>query len=204
MSKMDNNIELEYYPPPDRTKRPPIPLVSSTAVRRKWTGTMADKFIAAMVKGVSDENIKKWVHELSAFPTRHSKSVHINQVAAWIADRFREIGYEDVKMHDYSRQGNQLKNVICTKPGLGSTGQTILLCGHYDCVMEDWGDAASRAPGADDDATGIAVLLELARLMAHMKLDDTVQFAAFSGEEQGLWGSTAYSQHVKDNNINII
>jgi hypothetical protein len=204
MSKMeDNNIELEYYPPPDRRKRPPIPLVPSTVVRRKWTGTMPDKFIAAMVKGVSDENIKKWVHELSAFPTRHSRSIHINQVAAWIADRFKEIGYAEVMMHDYTRQGNQLKNVICTKPGSGDTGQIVLLCGHYDCVMEDWRDAASRAPGADDDATGIAVLLELARLMAHMKIDDTVQFAAFSGEEQGLWGSTAYSQHVMDNNINI-
>lgn len=203
MSNGDNDAQLEHYPPPDKRKRPSGPLVPSTVVRRAWRGTMPDKYIAVIARLVSDENIKKWVQELSAFPTRHSKSIYINQVAAWIADRFQEMGYTDVSMHNYTRQGNQLKNVICTKPGSGDTGQTILFCGHYDCVMEEEGNVAARAPGADDDATGIAVLLELARLMANTKLNDTVQFAAFSGEEQGLWGSTAYAEHVKNNNINI-
>ncbi|GEM_PF-2248221 len=78
-----------------------------------------------------------------------------------------------------------------------------LVCGHYDCIMEHSADATARAPGADDNAAGIAVILEIARILNQVELRDDVQFLAFSGEEQGFWGSTAYAQYVHDNNIDV-
>jgi hypothetical protein len=194
---------IEYYPPPDKQKRPDVPLVPSKLKAKKWTGTLPDKFIAALVTRVSQTNLQTWVNDLSAFHTRHTKSAYIAQVATWLTGQFSGFGYADVVKHSYSKSGYQLDNVICTKPGIGNTGQVIIVCGHFDCIMEYLQDATSRAPGADDNATGIAVILEVARILADVELDETVKFVCFSGEEQGFWGSTAYAQYIQDNNINV-
>jgi hypothetical protein len=193
----------EYYPPPDKRQRPDIPLVRTEIEPKKWTGTLPDKFLAALTTRVSQQNLQNWVNDLTAFHTRHTKSVYLSQVVTWLVNQFKNLGYTDVIKHSYTRDGYQLDNVICTKSGIGNTGQVIAICGHFDCRMENLDDAATRAPGADDNATGIAVMLELARILAQVQLSDTVQFIAFSGEEQGLWGSTAYAQYAQANNINI-
>jgi hypothetical protein len=195
--------QLEFYPPPDKAKRPDIPLVASTFVPQKWTNTLPNKFIATLVTRVSQTNLQTWVDDLSAFHTRHTKSPYIHQVTDWLVKQFKSLGYTDVVKHPYSHSGYQLNNVVCTKAGIGNTGKMTIVCGHYDCIMENSGDATARAPGADDNAAGIAVLLELARILSQVQLQDDVQFVAFSGEEQGLWGSSAYAQYVQDNNINI-
>lgn len=195
--------ELEYYPPPDKRERPNIPLVESKAAKGALRTTPKYRYIEGLINQVSEENIRGWVEELSAFHTRHSKSPFIDKVADTIAKRFKEIGYADLVHHKYTRNGYQLENIICTKPGPCCNGPTVIVCAHYDCVMEDGDDATSRAPGADDNATGIAVLMELARILVNSKLEYSLQFAAFSGEEQGLWGSAAYAQYVKANNINV-
>jgi hypothetical protein len=124
-------------------------------------------------------------------------------VATWLANQFKALGYADVIKHSYVKFGYQLENVVCTKPGVGNAEQLIILCGHYDCIMENPQDTTSRAPGADDNATGMAVILEIARILADVQLEDTVQFVGFSGEEQGLWGSSAYAQYLHDNNVNV-
>jgi hypothetical protein len=67
----------EYYPPPDKRMRPDMPLVPATAQTKKWTGTLPDKFIAALVTRVSQTNLEKWINDLSAFHTRHTKSSYI-------------------------------------------------------------------------------------------------------------------------------
>jgi Zn-dependent M28 family amino/carboxypeptidase len=69
--------------------------------------------------------------------------------------------------------------------------------------MEDIDNAQERAPGANDNASGVAVVLELARILSKIELEYNIQFAFFSGEEQGLWGSRSYAQHIKDNNVHL-
>jgi Zn-dependent M28 family amino/carboxypeptidase len=68
---------------------------------------------------------------------------------------------------------------------------TVLICAHYDSLSED---PRSRAPGADDNASGIAVLLEAARVLKQVDLRRGVCYAAFGGEEQGLFGSEACAE----------
>jgi Zn-dependent M28 family amino/carboxypeptidase len=193
----------DYFPPPDKRKRPDVPLIEAKLIAKKWTGTPPDKFIAALVSLVSQNNLQSWVNDLSAFPTRHTESPNINKIASWLVDKFKSFGYTDVILHPYTKDGYQLNNVICTKPGTSNTGQIIVLCGHLDCIMENSNNISSNAPGADDNATGIASILEISRILAQVKLEDTVQFIAFSGEEQGYWGSTAYAKYAQANNINI-
>jgi hypothetical protein len=196
-------MELEAYPPPDKRSRPDVPLVAFTAAEGKRAATPTDQLIKDTIALVSQNNLSQWVHDLSAFHTRHTRSIYIDQVATWLANQFKVFGYTDILLHQYSQNGYQLKNVICTKQGTSNINQIMMLCSHYDCCMEQLNDANSRAPGADDNATGIAVILELARILSHIDLKNTIQFVAFSGEEQGYWGSTAYADYIKSNHINL-
>jgi photosystem II stability/assembly factor-like uncharacterized protein len=82
-------------------------------------------------------------------------------------------------------------NVEAVKTGAGRADQVYILCGHYDSISEDpW----NRAPGAEDNASGVAGVLEAATVMADRSFDATVKFQAFSGEEEGLLGSRAYAR----------
>lgn len=193
----------EVYPPPDKHNQPDQIRVLFSSKQKKWSGTLPDKFIATLTDMVSQQNIQQLVTDLSSFHTRHSLSLYIHQVSDWLVARFQSYGYSDVILHPYVKNNHSLNNVICTKQGTGNTGQTIIICAHYDCRMEDLSNSTARAPGADDNASGVASMLELARLVSKVDLDDTVQFVAFSGEEQGLWGSTAYAQHIQSSGINL-
>jgi Zn-dependent M28 family amino/carboxypeptidase len=76
-----------------------------------------------------------------------------------------------------------LKNIACEKPG--STNNTIIISAHYDSRMEDITNSTARAPGADDNASGVSALLEVARILSNVSLNNSIIFVLFPGEEQG-------------------
>jgi len=85
-------------------------------------------------------------------------------------------------------------NVEATKPGVTRPGEIYILCGHYDSTSEDpW----NLAPGAEDNASGTAAVLEAAAALKDCRFDATLRFIAFSGEEQGLIGSRAYAEESR-------
>ncbi len=157
--------------------------------------------LTSLLSLVSLNNIRVWINDLSSFHSRHSKSKYINQVAEWIKSILQSFGYTDVYFHHYFEEGYRLRNVICHKRG--NTDRIIIICAHYDCIMEDINNAEDRSPGANDNASGVAVILELARILSHVSLEDSLQFVFFSGEEQGLWGSKKYAKYIKRNNVNL-
>lgn len=166
-----------------------------------------DSKIEELINGVSKDNIKTWLLNLSSFHTRHTKSKYINEVAEWLRIEFKKMGYDDNDMffHNYMEnidgKNYELKNVICNKKGINN--QCIIICAHYDSRIKDLADFESRSPGANDNASGVSAVLEIARLINKQNLGYTVQFALFSGEEQGLLGSKNYVKFVKQNNIDI-
>ncbi|MGN6630143.1 MAG: M28 family metallopeptidase [Candidatus Nitrosocosmicus sp.] len=166
-----------------------------------------DSEIEELINGVSKDNIKSWLLNLSSFHTRHTKSKYINEVAEWFRIEFKNMGYDenDVFFHNYTEnidgKNYELKNVICNKKGINN--QCIIICAHYDSRIKDLADFESRSPGANDNASGVSAILEIARIINRQNLDYTVQFALFSGEEQGLLGSKNYVKFVKQNNIDI-
>jgi len=87
-------------------------------------------------------------------------------------------------------------NVICEKNGGANAGEIVLLGAHFDAVQ--------GAPGADDNGTGSVALLAAAKIMASRNFDRTLRFAFFSGEEQGIFGSTAYANEVSGAGENIV
>jgi hypothetical protein len=91
----------------------------------------------------------------------------------------------------------RITNVIATLRGSVSPERIHVVSGHYDSRATDVMDAVSDAPGADDDASGVAVAMELARVMATRRPASTIVFAAVAGEEQGLYGSTYMAEQFK-------
>lgn len=87
----------------------------------------------------------------------------------------------------------QLNSVVATKPGAISDDQ-VVICGHYDSISED---PYNLAPGADDNASGAAAVLEAARVMAAYPYERTIKFICFAGEERGPYGSGAYVDSVR-------
>lgn len=190
---------------PDRTKSPTT-ISSSIAkeLQKRRISVSRDQLVTTQLAAVSEDKIKAAVENLSGFHNRHSKSQYIDKVAEWLKDELIRIGYDntDIKFHTYSERGFNLKNVICDKKG--TTGKIIFLCAHYDTILNlNRNDATSRQPGANDNASGVASLLEIARLITNLDLKHSIRFAFFSGEEQGFWGSTHYSQYLKDNNVDL-
>lgn len=104
---------------------------------------------------------------------------------------------KNVIYHKFDEGFFELKNVICNKEG--ELDIVILVCAHYDTILgENVEDTISRAPGADDNASGVAAILEIARILRKIDLKYDIQFVFFSGEEQGLRGSEHYAQYLKD------
>jgi aminopeptidase YwaD len=169
-------------------------------------GEKADQFEigVALAQQVSKAKLEQAVLSLSSFHTRHTASADLWQVTAWLVEQFQELGYDDVKLDPFMRNGLNLNNIICTKRGDSGEKGTIILCGHFDTIIASAPNNASlRSPGANDNATGIAVILEVARILATVPLQNPLKFVCFSGEEKGFWGSTAYAKETKAANLNL-
>lgn len=102
-------------------------------------------------------------------------------------------------------QPTMLTNIVATLKGTQpeSVNRVYVVSGHYDSMCTSPTDAKCDAPGANDDASGTAAVLEMARVMARYKFEATIVFMTVAGEEQGLLGSTYFAETAKKNNLDI-
>ena len=154
----------------------------------------ADDDILALVAQVSLDRLRETILRLDAFGTRWTFSSGIARVPTWIHEQFSALGYAGVaapRFQPFHIPGaaTEQRNVLCGPDR--SDSRFVLICAHYNSLSED---PTRRAPGADDNASGIAVLLEVARILKQANLRRGVCYAAFGGEEQGLFGSEACAQ----------
>lgn len=191
------------FPPPEKLPRPDDAddekffeqLTSAAAASAAGGGAAKslDEKIATAVDRVSEESVTSRVRRLADFPSRHTLSPHNDEAAEWLRGEFASFGYADVSFHDFTIAGRTRHNVVCTKPGASEPERFVVLCAHYDSRGKSLGDPASASPGAVDNASGVAALLEAARALAGAESACSIRFVAFSGEEQGLAGSDAYA-----------
>jgi Iap family predicted aminopeptidase len=166
-----------------------------------------------VLKQVNSTKLKEYINFLSSFQTRHSKSYHIENVAHWLKSEFENICKGRVFFHNYTQsdqnQTYHLKNIICTsnsninKQDLSYSSHynnTIIIGAHYDSRAKNINNTYARAPGADDNASGVSAVLELSRILSHINLKYNLQFVLFSGEEQGKLGSKSYVKYLDNNN----
>lgn len=143
----------------------------------------------ALVSQVSQAHLRADVAALAGFATRWSPGAGFPAVEDWMAGAFARAGAPDKDIHrlPYDLQPNLRRhNILCGNP---RAARGIVLVGaHVDSISED---PARLAPGANDNATGVAAMLEIRRILGPLDLPHELVCVAFSGEEQEQAGSTA-------------
>jgi hypothetical protein len=179
--------------------------------------------IPAIAKAISPSSIETRIRKLAAFGTRHSLSDTqsetrgIGAARRWIAAELEDcsrktggrlkVASEEFLAEKSARVPNPttMVNVVATLPGsqTESRARVYIVSGHYDSMPSDVMDPNSDAPGANDDASGTAAVMEMACVMAAYEFDATLVFMAVAGEEQGLIGSTHYAKRARDLKVDI-
>lgn len=171
---------------------------------------MQEPNLETMLKQVDPQRIRATVEKLASWNTRNTNTPECRQAAEWLAEEYRKIPGLQVELFKYQvRKGSRIPEdrevvqVVATLPG--RTDRRVLVGGHMDTInMAQGADLfTARSPGANDDASGTAMALELARIMSRRKWENTLMFVAFTGEEQGLLGSGALALHAREQNWNL-
>ena len=164
--------------------------------------------IRNLMNAVSADSLNANIEHLSSYHTRRYDSRFIYDVQDWLVSRYKSFGADTVMLHDfevpYFEQGTA-DNIIAVKWGT-KTPQEYVICGaHYDSWNADGYDPDTiRSPGADDNASGVAGILETARLLSPYTFDRTVIFANWCAEEIGLVGSAAYAHDCAAQDMDIV
>jgi len=96
------------------------------------------------------------------------------------------------------KEGANVMDVVAVQKGAVDPGRTVIMTAHLDSRVSDPMNATADAPGADDDGSGVAAVLEAARVLSKYKFDATIVYGVLSGEEQGLYGGKLLAQYAKD------
>lgn len=158
--------------------------------------------IDSLLNLVSEDSLHAWVQRLQDFQTRYSYSDSIVAARDWLYQKMAGFGIDSLWLHHYHYDSDQW-NVVATIEGTARPDRVIVVGGHYDSVVYGDGDPFVWAPGADDNATGTAYTLELARILAENPLPVTVMFVPFAQEEQGLVGSYHFAQYLYNQGTNV-
>lgn len=133
-----------------------------------------------------------YIQKLESFKTRYSYTDGYTKSAEWAAGEFRKMGLE-VKFHEYSDGGKKQVNVVAQRSFAGRD-KFYIICGHLDSTSPK---PQTDAPGADDNASGSAGVLEAANVLSKTPHAGRFRFVLFAGEEVGLKGSGAYVKDLK-------
>jgi hypothetical protein len=137
---------------------------------------------------INQDSLYNYIARLQAFRSRYIYADSINYARNWLVNKFISFGYTDVYYDTFYYYGQPCHNVICMKPGSIPESPMVVVGAHYDSWNQDT-DPSIFAPGADDNASGTAAVLELARILKDADFKKTIMFVAFSAEEVGLVGA---------------
>lgn len=182
-----------------------------------------DPEIAGYVKNVSKDSLKANIEKLVSFGTRHTmssttdKEKGIGAARNWVLSKFRNYAKNsDGRMEVYLQNEDlqpdgkrinkvtNLGNAIALLKGTDPTDQRIIIVsGHLDSRVSDILNSTDDAPGANDDGSGVAAVIESARVLSRSKFPMSILFVAVSGEEQGLFGAKMLSDKAKAENWQV-
>lgn len=162
---------------------------------------------------INADSLKSVVTWLQQMGTRFALAENRKNVAISIKRRFERLGYTNVRLDSFPinkiyRNVNYYSiwqyNVIASITGSVYPDSICIIGGHYDNILKT-GDPFTAAPGANDNASGVAAALEIARVFKtnNYKPDNTIEFIAFGAEELGLFGSFYYSDYARINSKKI-
>ncbi|MBV9452025.1 MAG: M20/M25/M40 family metallo-hydrolase [Streptosporangiaceae bacterium] len=195
------------------------PLLTSTVARADDFSALPrsepDDGLRTVLSQIDPDRIHATILRLTQFGTRHTASSQTDPVRGigaatnWVFQQMQanaapSNGRMTVQKQTFVQPVSSripvpttITNVIATLKGTASPERFYVVTGHLDSRVTDVLNFTSDAPGADDDASGVAVVMELARLFATQQFPGTLVFATVAGEEQGLYGSAFMAQQMK-------
>lgn len=176
--------------------------------------------IDKIVADISPQRIEGYVRKLVGFQTRHTMSdtvsdkVGIGAARRWIKGELERCGAQRLQVAFDSHvtpisarisRPTEIVNVVATLPGAqaASKERIYVVSGHYDSRNTEIMDATGDSPGANDDASGTAAVMEMACVMARHQFDATLVFMTVAAEEQGLLGAAHWAEQAKLKNLNL-
>jgi hypothetical protein len=179
--------------------------------------------VAGVLRDIDARNIERTIRKLVSFGSRNTLSEQndpnrgIGAARDWLYGEFMKAaepsgGRMTVEKQTFEQpkatrvpQPTMLTNIVATLKGIQpeSSARIYVVSGHYDSMCTSPIDAKCDSPGANDDASGTAAVLEMARVMAKYEFDGTIVFMTVPGEEQGLLGSTYFAEQAKKNSVDI-
>jgi hypothetical protein len=180
------------------------------------TPPQVDAKLRQIVQPVSGPQMKRTVEKLVSFGTRHTLSSQtdnkrgIGAAVRWAEAEMKSFGLETLQTCDtvtkLPRVPNPTRvcNAVAIQRGTERPNDVVIITGHIDSRVTDPMNAKDDAPGANDDGSGTAAVIEAARVLSKHKFPGTIVYAALSGEEQGLLGGKILAEHAKAQGWNVI
>ncbi|UCH88487.1 MAG: M20/M25/M40 family metallo-hydrolase [Thermoplasmata archaeon] len=165
--------------------------------------------IGNILETVSEDNLNTFLNKLVGFGSRLYRAPGMYNASIWLHDALEGNGRLLVEYNNFTTTTTwgtfTLSNVILTLPGLNSSSDKIYyMYAHSDAVqLTNSSQWLTNTPGADDDGSGCAAVLEAARVLSRYDFHDTIKFAFFNAEEIGLRGSNRYTQKIAAENENV-
>jgi uncharacterized protein YxeA len=156
----------------------------------------SESSVIDMISSVNQSNIIRILTDFLNFGPKDTGSQNCRETAEYIYTEFKNMGL-NVRYEDWKYVSYQDRNVVATLNGTDPESDAVfIICAHYDTI--------DNSPGANDDGSGIAAMIETARILSKYHFNHTIKFIAFSGHEVGLYGSFAYAKKAYFENENII
>ena len=172
--------------------------------------TVEQPQIRSLMNQVDIDRLTATIDTLQSCPTRRWDSQMVYEVQNWLYHNYQCMGFDSVYLHDFPVYYHDSlyetsDNVIAIRKGLVYPDEYVVCGAHYDSYNKFDGHPDSLlAPGADDNASGVAGVLEMARILAPCTFERSVIFCNFAAEEIGLIGSAAYAKDCADQLLDIV
>ncbi|SHH57507.1 M20/M25/M40 family metallo-hydrolase [Massilia sp. CF038] len=164
--------------------------------------------VPGVLSQMQASNITTTINDLSSFVNRYYKTTGGSDASNWLKTKWAGMatGRSDISVTQFTHAGYNQKSVILTINGTDNASEVVVVGGHLDSVNSSNTSETGRAPGADDDASGIASMTEALRAMiaSGYKPRRTIKFMGYAAEEVGLRGSAAIAQDFKARNVNVV
>ncbi len=190
----------------------PVELRDAYRGQKEYSDSLAD-VIQQFNAHIRADSIQATMQSLEDFGTRFALAENRKEVAEWIKGRFMDVGYTQARLDSFPfnthYQGNYYEtmqyNVVITYEGHQNPDSVLVIGAHYDSIVTDFNDTFEEAPGADDNASGVAAALEIARILKTHGYAPayTIKFVLFAAEELGLHGAWDYADKASAQGMDI-
>jgi hypothetical protein len=180
-----------------------------------------DARLRAIIQPVSQAQLRHTIESLVSFGTRHTLSYQsdpkrgIGAALEWTRGEFQHysaacgnclavVDPSETITGERIPKPTRIRDMVAIQRGTERPNDVVIIQGHIDSRVTDVMNATSDAPGANDDGSGVAAVMEAARVLSKHKFPGTIVYAALSGEEQGLYGGKVLANYAKAQGWNVV